>query len=91
MSERIERQRDRELGERRFSRDAHGKSRPAGFVGRGAGKPPGHLSFGYFSLVAKEKYLALQGETRATISQPALPTRYPSPRIETIPVELIIE
>ena len=32
-----------------------------------AGKPTGHLSFGYFSLVAKEKYLARQGEIDAEI------------------------
>ena len=47
-------ERDRELGERRFCREAQGT--------RAAGKPPGHLSFGYFSLVAKEKYLAVKAK-----------------------------
>jgi hypothetical protein len=63
MSERIERQRDRELGERRFYREAQGKSRPAGFVETGRASLRAAFLLGTFLWRRKEKYLARQGET----------------------------
>jgi hypothetical protein len=63
MSERIERERDRELSERRFYRDAHGKSRPGGFVGTGWASLRAAFLLGIFLWWRKEKYLARQGET----------------------------
>jgi len=61
--ERISRSEIRELSKRRFSREAHDCRDAGGRVTQGAvtegtrvaGKPPGRLSFGYFSLAEQRK------------------------------------